>query len=85
MLTNLSAYVVSIMPQLFANDGAMAGDVFEDKLANLCTFFTHCHEEYLSLSLQRSKLFMSEVIFTGECVGVDAIQGDLTKLTAVVN
>ena len=73
------------MLQLFVDDGAMAGDVFEDKLANLCTFFTHRHEEHLSMSLQKSKLFMSEVIFASECVGVDGIQGDLTKLTAVVN
>jgi hypothetical protein len=28
---------------------------------------------------------MSEVVFAGECVGINGIWGDLTKLTAVVN
>ena len=63
----------------------MAGDVFIDKLANLQTFFLRCREESLSLSPQKTQLFMSEVIFTGERVGSDGIRADLSKLTAVVN
>ena len=77
--------LVGTMLQLFVDNGAMAGDVFVDKLANLHTFFTRCREEHLSLSPQKSKLFMSEVVFTRECVGTNGIRGDLTKLTAVVN
>jgi len=77
--------LVGIMLQLFFDDGAMVGDVFKDKLANIRTFFACCCKEHLSLSPQKSKLFMSEVVFTGERVGTDGICGDLTKLTAVVN
>ena len=39
----------------------------------------------VSLSPQKTQLFMSEVVFTGECVGKDGIKADLSKLTAVVN
>jgi hypothetical protein len=77
--------LVGTMIQLFVDDGAMAGDIFGDKLANLRTFFTRCREESLSLSPQKTKLFMSEVVFAGERVGTKGIQADLAKLTAVVN
>ena len=73
------------MIQLFVDDGAMAGDVFADKFANLQTFFSRCHEESLSLSPQKTQLFMSEVVFAGERVSKDGIKADLSKLTAVVN
>ena len=77
--------LVGTMLQLFVDDGAMAGVIFTDKLVNLCMFFTHCHEEHLSLLPQKSKLFMSELVFAGECVGTNGICGDLMKLTAIVN
>ena len=73
------------MIQLFINDGAMAGDIFSDKLANLKTFFTKCPNEHLSLSPQKTKLFMLEVVFAGEWVGSESIKADLSKLTAVMN
>ena len=73
------------MIQLFVDDGAMAGDVFADKFTNLQTFFSRCHEESLSLSPQKTQLFMSEVVFTGERVSKDGIKADLSKLTAVIN
>ena len=60
--------LVGTILQLFVDDGAMAGDVFADKLANLCTFLTRCCEQHLSLSPQKTKLFMSEVLFVGEHV-----------------
>ena len=63
----------------------MAGDIFSNKLANLQTFFARCRNEHLSLSPQKTKLFMSEVVFTGEQVGSEGIKADLSKLTAVVN
>ena len=77
--------LVDTMIQLFVDDGAMAGDVFADKFANLRTFFSRCREESLSLSPQKTQLFMSEVVFAGERVGKDGIKADLSKLTAVVN
>ena len=73
------------MIQLFVDNGAMAGDIFKDKFMNLHTFFTRCHKMSLSLSLQKTQLFMSEVVFAGERVGVEGIKADLLKLTAVVN
>ena len=77
--------LVGTILQLFVDDGAMAGNIFADKLANLRTFFTRCREQSLSISPQKTKLFMSEVVFAGERVGTEGIQGDLSKLTAVVN
>jgi hypothetical protein len=77
--------LVGTLIQLFVDDGAMAGNIFADKLANLRTFFVRCREESLSLSPQKTKLFMSEVVFAGERVGTEGIRVDLTKLTAVVN
>jgi hypothetical protein len=77
--------LVGTLIQLFGDDSAMAGDIFADKLSNLWTFFTHCHEESLSLSPQKMKLFMTKVVFAGERVGTKGIQADLTKLTAVMN
>lgn len=77
--------LVGTIMQLFVDDGAMAGDVFKDKLSNLRTFFIRCREESLSLSPQKTKLFMTEVVFAGERVGQMGIRGDLAKLTAVVN
>jgi hypothetical protein len=77
--------MVGTILQLFVDDGAMAGDIFADKLTNLRTFLTRCREESLSISPQKTKLFMSEVVFAGEPVGTEGIRGDLSKLTAVVN
>ena len=77
--------LVDTMIQLFVDNGAMAGDVFADKFVNLRTFFSRCCEESLSLSPQKTQLFMSEVVFAGERVGKDGIKADLSKLTAVVN
>src|ERR1700676_5074154 len=77
--------LVGTIMQLFVDDGAMAGDIFTDKLANLRIFLTHCREQSLSISPQKTKLFMLEVVFAGERVGTEGIRGDLSKLTAVVN
>ena len=77
--------LVRTILQLFVDDGAMASDVFADKLANLRTFLTCCCEQHLSLSPQKTKLFMSKVLFAGEHVGTNGIRSDLAKLTAVVN
>jgi hypothetical protein len=63
----------------------MAGDVFMDKLRDLRTFLQWCREQTLSLSPQKTQLFMTEVIFAGEHIGQDGIKADLSKFTAVVN
>ena len=63
----------------------MAGDIFSDKLANLQTFFARCRNEHLSLLPQKTKLFMSEVVFAGKRVGSEGIKANLSKLTTVVN
>ena len=65
--------LVGTMIQLFVDDGAMACNTFADKLANLCIFFTHCREQHLSLSPQKTKLFMTKVVFAGERVGINGI------------
>ena len=65
--------LVNTMIQLFVDDGAMARDIFEDKFVNLRTFFMRCSEMSLSLSPQKTQLFMAEVIFAGERVGVEGI------------
>ena len=77
--------LVNTMIQLFVDDGAMAGDVFADKFTNLQTFVSRCREESLSLSPQKTQLFMLEVIFAGKHIGKDGIKADLSKLTAVIN
>lgn len=71
--------------QLFVDDGRMAGSNFDLKLSNLRSLFIQCREMGLSLSAQKTRLFMSEVVFTGERVGKDGVHGDLAKLTAVVD
>jgi hypothetical protein len=56
--------LVGTMMQLFVDDGAMAGNIFADKLTNLQTFFTHWQEQSLSISPQNTKLFMSYLYLT---------------------
>ena len=73
------------MIQLFVDDGTMASDVFADKLMNLHTFFIRCCKESLSLSPQKTQLFMTEVTFAGEHIGSEGIKADLSKLMVVVN
>ena len=71
--------------ELLADDFGTVGDEFEQKMGNLCTIFQRVHKCQLSLSPQKTELLMTEVIFTGECVGKLGVQPDLAKTTAVVN
>jgi hypothetical protein len=71
--------------QLFVDDGGMAGDVFEDKMADLRVVFERIREHRLSLSAQKMQFFMTEATFAGNRVGPDGIKPDLTKLTAIVD
>lgn len=77
--------LVGTLLELFVDDGGMAGDDFETKFQNLNTFFQRCRETGLSLSAQKTKLFMSEVVFAGDRVGKEGVRGDPAKLTAVVD
>lgn len=77
--------LVGTLLELLVDDVGMAGDNFGDKLTNLTTFFQRCRETELSLSAQKTKLFMTEVIFAGDRVGKDGVHRDPAKLTAVVD
>jgi hypothetical protein len=77
--------LVGTLTELFTDDGGIAGDDFNEKMSTLRTVLERIREEDLSLSPQKTSLFMSEVVFAGERVGQQGIRPDLTKLTAVVN
>jgi hypothetical protein len=77
--------LVGTLVELFTDDGGIAGDDFEEKLATLRTLLEWIRQEDLSLSPQKTSLFMGEVVFAGERVGKQGIKPDLAKLTAVVN
>jgi hypothetical protein len=63
----------------------MAGDNFEEKMADLRAVFLRIQEHKLSLSATKMQFFMTEVTFAGNHVGPDGIKPDLTKLTAIVD
>lgn len=77
--------LVETLAELFTDDGGVTGDDFTEKMATLCTIFKRVHCEDLSLSLQKTSLFMAEVVFAGECVSKQGIQPDLANLTTVVD
>jgi hypothetical protein len=64
---------------------ALQGTTSNEKMTTLRTVLERICKEDLSLSPQKTSLFMNEVVFAGECVGRQGIRADLTKLTAVVN
>ena len=67
------------------DDICLPGDVFETKLSNLRKFFQRCRLKNLSLSLTKTKLFFTEVLFAGARVGSQGIRPNLDKVGAVVN
>jgi hypothetical protein len=67
------------------DDGGMAGDEFESKMADLCEVFLWVREHKLSLSAAKMQFFMTEATFAGNRVGPDGIKPDLTKLIAIVD
>ena len=77
--------LVGDIMELLADDFGTAGDEFEQKMGNLCTIFQRVRKRQLSLSPQKTELFMTKVIFTGKCVGKLGVQLDLAKTTAVIN
>jgi hypothetical protein len=77
--------LVGTLVELFTDDGGIAGDDFTEKMSTLRTVLERIRREDLSLSPQKTSLFMTEVVFAGERVGRQGIRPDLAKLTAVVN
>ena len=69
MTANALGDLVGNIIKLLADDFGTAEDDFEQKMNNLCTVFQHIHEHQLSLSPQKTELFMTEVLFTGKRVG----------------
>jgi hypothetical protein len=77
--------LVGTLIELFVDDGGLAGDVFEEMLANTRKLLQRVLETGLSLSASKSRFFMTEATFAGGRVGPEGIRPDLTKLTAVAN
>ncbi|KAF8585610.1 hypothetical protein K439DRAFT_1285417, partial [Ramaria rubella] len=64
---------------------AMAGEKFEPKLNTLRNFFMKCRNSKLSINPNKTKLFMSQVMFAGAIVSAVRISPDLTKVTAILD
>ncbi|OBZ74276.1 hypothetical protein A0H81_05598 [Grifola frondosa] len=73
------------MLTLFVNDGAAAGDTFEEMMDKLHKILNRVRESKLSLSPSKTRRFMTEAIFAGANVGPKGVMPDLAKLTTVVN
>ena len=70
--------LVGIICELFVDDNGMSGNDFNEKLTRLRTFFNRVRDRGLSISPQKTELFMTEAVFGG-------VRPDLTKLTVVTN
>lgn len=75
--------MMQLLLELYVDDGAMAGNIFEELLARLRLFFLRCRERGLSISPSKTQLFMKEVVFGGSRVGQEGIRPDLAKIAAV--
>lgn len=71
--------------ELFVDDGATAGDDFEQKLARLRRIFNCVRERKLSLSVSKSTFFASSAIFAGANISQAGVSPDSAKLTAIVD
>lgn len=71
--------------ELFADDGGVVSDDYREKISVLRTIFERAQTHNLSISPQKTALFMTKVVFTGEHVGTMGIRPDLAKLTMVVD
>jgi hypothetical protein len=77
--------LIGTLMELFVDDGGLAGDNFETMLADTRKLLQRISETGLSLSVSKSKFFMTEATFAGGRVGPEGIKPDLTKLTALVD
>ena len=72
-----------IQLETFVDDNALAGNEFTDVLRWLQMFLERCRERNLSISQQKTRLFVQETVFGGSRVGKDGIKPVVTKLEAV--
>ena len=54
-------------------------------MTKLKALLDHVHREKMSLSPNKLKVFMTEVVFAGAQVGPQGVSPDSSKLTAIVN
>jgi hypothetical protein len=59
--------------QLFVDDSGMAGDEFNQHITDLHTLLDRIRDRKLSLSMSKTELFMTEVVFAGATVGPKGI------------
>ena len=53
--------------------------------SSINTLLDQIHDRKLSLSVSKTKLFMTEAVFAGATIGPEGIKPDLTKLTAIID
>ena len=75
----------TIQLETFVDDNALAGNDFANVLQCLRVFFERCREQDLSVSPQKTCLFIQDIVFGGLCVGKDVIRPNIAKLEAVAN
>lgn len=71
--------------ELFVDDGATAGDSFDELYDKLRRILEQIRASGLSLSPTKSRFFMSTAVFAGAKVGPYGVGPDQAKLTAVVD
>jgi Reverse transcriptase (RNA-dependent DNA polymerase) len=71
--------------EIFVDDGGIASDTFDEMMNKLTKVLDCIHEQRLSLSTAKSKLFMTEAVFARARVGQRRVLPDLVKLTAIVD
>ena len=69
MTANALGDLVGRILELLADDFGTAGDNSKQKLDNLCMILQHVCKCQLSLSPQKTELFMTEILFAGEHIG----------------
>jgi hypothetical protein len=76
--------VITEFMELFMDDGGTAADEFGEMLEKLRVIFSYIRAGNLSLSASKTKLFMTETLFTGSTVRPKGVSPDPKKLTTVV-
>jgi len=69
----------------FVDDGGSVADSFEEGMAKLQRILEQVRKEKLSLSPGKLRVFMTEAVFAGACIGPGGVSPDSSKLMAVVN
>jgi hypothetical protein len=82
---HLHDLIVDKVLKIFVDGRGVAGDTFEEMMSKLEQILDQACKQKLSLSAAKSKLCMSEAVFTGARVGQCRVLPDLAKLTVVVD